>query len=102
VFAAVWEYDVDVDAAAAFEAAYGPGGAWSRLFAANAGYQATVLVADRDRSGRYLVIDLFTDEAAYRRVRHDDAERYQELSAACGSLWRREVCLAPGWDGCGS
>jgi hypothetical protein len=63
VFAAVWAYLVEPEQAAAFERAYGPDGDWARLFARSPAYRGTLLVADRDRPGRYVVIDRFADEA---------------------------------------
>jgi hypothetical protein len=94
VFAAVWEYDVAPEHAAAFERAYGADGDWSRLFASSPAYRGTLLVADRDRAGRYVVIDRFADEAAYGAALAASRADYDALSAACEPLWIRETPLA--------
>jgi Antibiotic biosynthesis monooxygenase len=94
VFAAVWEYEVAPEHTAAFEETYGAHGAWAALFGRSPAYRGTLLVADRDRPGRYVVIDRFADEAAYRSALSEHREAYDELSASCEPLWLRETALA--------
>ena len=42
----VWEYVVKEEARGQFELAYGPGGAWSKLFARCPGFRGTTLLRD--------------------------------------------------------
>jgi len=42
----VWEFVVKEEARGQFELAYGPGGAWSRLFARSPGFRGTTLLRD--------------------------------------------------------
>jgi hypothetical protein len=45
----VWEYEVRADQLAAFEALYGPLGAWTQLFRSADGYRGTELYRDTTR-----------------------------------------------------
>jgi Antibiotic biosynthesis monooxygenase len=94
VFAAVWEYEVAPGQATAFEEAYGRDGAWAALFRRSPAYRGTLLVADRDRAGRYVVVDRFADEASYRAALVEHRDDYDALSARCEPLWLRETPLA--------
>jgi hypothetical protein len=94
VFAAVWEYEVAPAQASAFEDAYGPNGAWAALFGRSPDYRGTLLVADRDRAGHYVVIDRFADQASYRAALAEHRDDYAALSARCEPLWLRETALA--------
>jgi hypothetical protein len=53
----VWEFVVKEEARGQFELAYGPGGAWSKLFASRAGFRGTVLLRDTADLHRYLRIE---------------------------------------------
>jgi quinol monooxygenase YgiN len=94
MFAAVWEYEVAPAQAAAFERVYGADGDWAELFRRSPAYRGSLLVADRDRPGRYVVIDRFADEAGYRAALDTDRAAYDALSAACEPLWLSETALA--------
>jgi heme-degrading monooxygenase HmoA len=70
----IWESIVKKGAQGQFELAFGPGGAWSKLFAGSPGYRGTTLLRDMEDPLRYLVIDLW-DTAAQREhalVEHRD------------------------------
>ena len=73
----VWEFVVKQEAQGQFELAYGPGGAWSKLFAKSPGFRGTTLLCDTKNPRRYLVIDLW-DTLAHRE--HILAERKHEYS----------------------
>jgi heme-degrading monooxygenase HmoA len=89
----VWAFRVATQHRDAFEQAYGAGGAWTALFAQADGYLGTTLLADRTVAGRYLTIDRWRDEAAYRAFRERDAERYAALDRACEGLTEHEESL---------
>ena len=52
MFALIWRYEVKEEARAAFEATYGPTGAWAQLFARAEGFRGTELFRADD--GSYL------------------------------------------------
>ena len=45
----VWEFVVREETRGQFELAYGPGGAWSKLFARCLGFRGTTLLRDTNR-----------------------------------------------------
>jgi heme-degrading monooxygenase HmoA len=55
----VWEFVVKEEARGQFELAYGPGGAWSKLFARCPGFRGTTVLRDTKNPRRYLTIDLW-------------------------------------------
>ena len=61
----VWEFVVKEGFQGQFELAYGPGGAWSKLFAQSPGFRGTTLLRDTQNSLRYLAIDIW-DSATQR------------------------------------
>ncbi|HET90192.1 MAG TPA: hypothetical protein ENN99_05570 [Chloroflexi bacterium] len=59
----VWEFGVREEARGQFELAYGPGGAWDRLFARRSGFLGITVLRDAKNPWRYLTIDLWETEA---------------------------------------
>jgi heme-degrading monooxygenase HmoA len=55
----VWEFVIKEEARGQFELAYGPGGAWSKLFARCPGFRGTTVLRDAKNPRRYLTIDLW-------------------------------------------
>lgn len=75
----VWTYDVDAPDRAAFEQAYGPGGAWAQLFSLDVGFLEVVLLADARAPGRYLTIDRWRDAASFDRFMAQHHQAYAAL-----------------------
>jgi hypothetical protein len=75
----VWEFIVKEQARGQFELAYGPGGAWSKLFAQCPGFRGTTLLRDMNNPRRYLTID-FWDTMAQRE------QMLAEHKAECSNL----------------
>ena len=73
----VCEFVVKDEARGQFELAYGPGGAWSKLFAGCTGFRGTTLLRDEKNPRRYLAID-FWDTLVQRDQRL--AERSAEVA----------------------
>jgi len=94
----VWEYDVPEAARVEFEKTYGPDGDWARLFASSDGFRGTELFASLSEPGRYLTVDRFTDEIAWRAFLSEHSETYDRLDAACEALTSSERELV-GSDG---
>jgi heme-degrading monooxygenase HmoA len=57
MIALIWRYEVLEEARGAFEAAYGPTGAWAQLFARAEGFRGTELMKAAD--GTYLTLDVW-------------------------------------------
>lgn len=74
-----------------FEAAYGEGGAWERLFRRAEGFLGTELMRASD--GAYLTIDRWHSGEAYRRFRETETPRYREIDADCEALTIEETEL---------
>ena len=76
----VWEFVVKEESRGQFELAYGPGGAWSKLFARCPGFRGTTVLRDTRNHWRYLTIDLWETEAQWaqalveRKTEHSDLE----------------------------
>lgn len=92
-FTYIWEYDVPPAREAEFLAHYAPDGAWAALFRRSPGYLHTELYRDRARSDRFLTIDHWRDEAAFRDFRSGFAEEFDSLDRQCSQLTRREELL---------
>jgi hypothetical protein len=77
----IWEFVVKKDFQGQFELAYGPGGAWSKLFSRIEGFRGTTLLRDRKNAQRYLTIDIWdTLEQRDRMLIQHEAE-YNELAS---------------------
>jgi heme-degrading monooxygenase HmoA len=78
----IWEFVVKEEARGQFELAYGPGGAWSKLFARYPGFRGTTLLRDTKNPRRYLAIDLWETEAQREQVLAERKAEYSNLAAA--------------------
>ena len=77
----VWEFVVKEEARGQFELAYGPGGAWSKLFAQCPGFRGTSLLRDTKNPRRYLTIDLWDTEAQREQTLAEHKAEYSNLHA---------------------
>ncbi len=77
----VWEIVVRDQARGQFELAFGPGGAWSKLFAKSPGFRGTTLMRDLKNSRRYLVVELWNDEAERDKSITEQQTEYTDLEA---------------------
>jgi len=80
----VWEFVVKEEARGQFELAYGPGGAWSKLFARCPGFRGTTLLRDTKNPRRYLMIDLWESGALREQALAERKAEYSDLEAAFG------------------
>jgi heme-degrading monooxygenase HmoA len=78
----IWEFVVKEEARGQFELAYGPGGAWSKLFARCPGFRGTTLLRDTKNPQRYLTIDLWDTAAQREQVLAERKPEYANLDAA--------------------
>ena len=80
----VWEFVVKEEARGQFELAYGPGGAWSKLFARCPGFRGTTLLRDTKNPRRYLTIEFWDTEAQREQMLAERKAEYSNLHAAFG------------------
>lgn len=65
-----------------FELAFGPGGAWSKLFARSPGFRGTTLMRDEKNPNRYLKIDLWDSEDFRAQWINENESEYEALLAS--------------------
>ena len=80
----IWEFVVKEEARGQFELAYGPGGAWSKLFARCPGFRGTTVLRDTKNPRRYLTIDLWETGAQREQALAERKAEYSDLEAAFG------------------
>ena len=95
MFVAIWEFLVRPEMLSQFDQAYGPEGAWVRLFRQGEGYLRTELVRDVSVSLRYVTLDFWKSRDAYESSREKYAVQYKEIDVQCGELTEREEQI--GW-----
>ena len=80
----VQELVVKEEARGQFELAYGPGGAWSNLFARSPGFRGTTVLRDTNERRRYLTVDLWETRARLDQALAENRVEYEGLLAAMG------------------
>jgi heme-degrading monooxygenase HmoA len=90
MFLVLWQFDIAEEQAVPFEAAYGPSGAWAKLFRASAEYLGTELLRDAYVPGRYVTIDRWSSEEAFRAFRAGHDAEYEALDRECDVLTASE------------
>jgi heme-degrading monooxygenase HmoA len=91
MFVILWQFDIAEDKIVGFEAAYGSHGSWATLFARSSEYQGTELLKDAYVPGRYVTIDRWQSEDAFRAFRAQYDSEYETLDRACDSLTAAET-----------
>lgn len=81
MFVTLWEFEVKSGSEELFEKAYGPEGAWVRLFRRDARYRGTRLLRDVARERVYVTMDMWESQEAYEGFRAEFAGEYAELDA---------------------
>ena len=89
-FVVGWEFWVRSGAEAEFERAYGPDGAWVRLFSGDPAYGWTKLVRDVGQPRRYLTLDYWASAAAYESFKRNHVAQYGEIDRQCEKLTANE------------
>jgi len=75
----VSEFVVKDKARGQFELAFGPGGAWSNLFAKSPGFRGTTLLRDTKDPRRYLTIELWNSETERDQSMKEQQAEFSEL-----------------------
>jgi len=90
VLSIVWEFRVKPGAIEEFENHYGPSGTWVSFFRKGGGYRETALLRDAADPTRYVTIDTWDDEEAYRRFRQAFEAEYAALDSVCAAFTSEE------------
>jgi heme-degrading monooxygenase HmoA len=89
----IWEYEVPPSAETEFLAHYASEGTWVQLFRRADGHLGTELYRDRADPERFVTIDHWRTEAAFRQFRSNFAVEFEALDRRCAHLTRREAPL---------
>ncbi|HEY9378863.1 MAG TPA: antibiotic biosynthesis monooxygenase [Jiangellaceae bacterium] len=101
MFIRVWEYDVPEDTVARFVAAYGPSGDWAALFARSSGFVRTELFRNTQVATRFVSLDVWSSQAAWRSFLDRWGEAYAELDVELEMLAAGGRLLVEGSAGVG-
>ena len=88
MIALIWRYEVKEEARAAFEATYGPTGAWAQLFARGEGFRGTELFRAED--GSYLSLDVWASPAHFDAFMAEHGADYESLDRSTEGWTRSE------------
>jgi heme-degrading monooxygenase HmoA len=91
MFVILWQFDIVEDQVAAFESAYGAAGTWAVLFGRSPEYLGTELLKDAYVPGRYITIDRWSSEEAFRAFRAEPDPDYEAIDRACDSITAAET-----------
>lgn len=80
----VWEFVVKDEVRGRFELAYGPGGAWSKLFKRCPGFRGTTMLRDTKNPRRFLTIDLWNTEVQMEQALVEHRIEYADMMATFG------------------
>ncbi|MEJ2607138.1 MAG: antibiotic biosynthesis monooxygenase [Anaerolineales bacterium] len=72
----IWQFVVREECRGQFELAYGPGGAWSKLFSDSPGFRGTALLRDEDDPKRYLTVDMWDSVGQRERWLFERKDEY--------------------------
>ncbi len=86
----VWEFVATLGREAEFEAAYGPDGAWTQLFARSPDFLGTELLK---AEGRYLTLDRWACAEAFDAFKAVHGADYAALDRDCEALTTEESRL---------
>ena len=75
----IWQFIVKEEFRGQFELAYGPGGAWSKLFSSSPGFRGTTLMRDTTDPRRYISIDLWDTLAQREAFLAEHKTEYEKL-----------------------
>ena len=89
----LWEFVVESEHVDDFERHYGPQGSWVQLFRQAAGYIDTLLLRDSTNPQRFITIDRWENEEAYREFRTEFSQQYATLDRLCENLAMRETLI---------
>ena len=86
MFVTLWEFEVKSGSEELFEKAYGPDGAWARLFGQDGRYRGTRLLREVAAPRVYVTIDTWESREAYGEFRKKYAAEYEKLDSECEGM----------------
>ena len=92
-FTYIWEFIVLPELEAEFLKHYGPEGSWVKLFKQDSSYLGTIILTDNSKQGRYITIDRWKTEQAYKAFLVKYAKEYKTLDKLCDGLTKEEKFL---------
>ena len=93
VYMIIWEYEPKEGFVAEFEKAYSEDGDWVRFFKKGEGYISTQFFRDADYPDRYVTIDYWKSEEAYRTFEETHRSEYKELDERLEQFTESEILL---------
>jgi len=96
VYVRVWEYEVAADHVDGFVAAYGAKGDWALLFRAGRGFLGTELYRGTGDATRFVTVDRWRDQGAWRDFLEEYRASYDRLDTALTHLTTAQGCLLEG------
>jgi len=92
-YTCLWEFIVEPQHVKEFERHYGPQGSWVELFRQAPGFIQTLLLRDSTDPRRFVTIDRWENDEAYRRFRSQFSRQYADLDRRCEKLTMRETLI---------
>lgn len=92
-FIYVWAYRIPPQKAHEFRRLYGPEGAWAQLFSQAPGCVDTHLYRDRNDGDRYMTIDRWESEEAFKSFRTRFANDFERIDREGDQLTLEETPL---------
>lgn len=89
-YAYIWEFEVRPERAAELELFCGPNGSWVQLFRTARGYLETVLLRDLVHPYRFVTVDRWESERAFRDFRAAREQEFAALDSRCGAFTTAE------------
>jgi heme-degrading monooxygenase HmoA len=94
MFVALWEYEVKPGCEESFQSAYGPAGAWARLFQRDQHYRETRLLKDLTRPRFYFTLDYWDSETSYEQFKAANQAAYAAIDRTTETLTLSERHLS--------
>ena len=95
----VWEFRVKASREAEFVEKYGPEGVWARFFRRSEGYIRTEVVNDVTDRLRFLTLDYWKSQEAFKAFRKQNLAEYERLDKEFEGLTESETRLGAFWSG---
>jgi heme-degrading monooxygenase HmoA len=85
-----WEFTAAPDKLEEFKRVYGAEGDWVKLFRRASGYIRSELIQDQANPARFVTVDYWESEDAWRAFRDKFLHEYENLDVVCEQVTIRE------------
>ena len=86
MFLIFWEFIVKEEMSREFELHYNANGTWAKFFRNGNGYLETELLKDVGTERRYITIDKWISEEAFKTFREENLNEYKMIDIECEKL----------------